>query len=670
MYFKLALKNVKKSYKDYFVYFMTLMISVALFYLFNSFEAQQKVIVLDEGASFGFKTISVAMSVLSVLVAFVFGFLILYANNFIMKRRKKELALYTLLGMKKSRMSRIFVYETIFVGLLSLVCGISLGIIVSQGVAAFTAYILELKINYSFIFSSQAIIFTLFSFSVIFVLFALLNNIFMSRAKLIDLFKANSKSDESLFHHPIIVTVIMLLSMAMLGYLYIKVLQPLYLIQNLFMVLILGSLATYGIFFSISYWFIKFSQLLKNYYYKDLNAFSTRQISSKIKSTYKLLATVSLMLLLSFGSRASSLNIQKVLNDMFAAEGTFDFSYEISVDRSDDNDIDSLVNLKSDYEVHRTTIYSSGLNSETLGDYVINQEIEDNPFDIYGFNLDLLELSQYNYYRSLEGHEKLELKDNEIIYYLPNGLVYDRSEMNYLNDDFTLLNQDLHVKDHQNYYTNLGISGSDFRFVIVANNNTLNKMLANVVSSDEEVGIYNRHLVNINYPKGANPYIENEVVEQELRNATIKSYGISYSNKASNLDAAKESTLLITYLGLYIGLTFIVVSVMVISLQLLSEASDNFERYLLLDKIGVSEKLQKKSIFKQNLVYFGLPLLIALIHSYVGISAVTQSLVIGGLISNSYVMILVAVGLLVSIYCLYFVVTYLSSVRMIFDRKN
>lgn len=155
-----------------------------------------------------------------------------------------------------------------------------------------------------------------------------------------------------------------------------------------------------------------------------------------------------------------------------------------------------------------------------------------------------------------------------------------------------------------------------------------------------------------------------------MRNATIKSYGISYSNKASNLDAAKESTLLITYLGLYIGLTFIVVSVMVISLQLLSVASDNFERYLLLDKIGVSEKLQKKSIFKQNLVYFGLPLLIALIHSYVGISAVTQSLVIGGLISNSYVMILVAVGLLVSIYCLYFVVTYLSSVRMIFDRKN
>lgn len=670
MYFKLALKNVKKSYKDYFVYFMTLMISVALFYLFNSFEAQQKILVIDEQASFGFTSIAIAMSVLSVLVAFVFGFLILYANNFIMKRRKKELALYTLLGMKKSRMSRIFAYETIFVGLLSLISGISLGIIISQGVAAFTGYILELDINYTFIVSYQAILFTVVSFSIIFIVVGLLNNLFMSRAKLIDLFKANAKSDDSVFHHPLFVIIIMVLSVSLLGYLYIKVLEPLYLILHLVRVLILGSLATYGIFFSISYWFIKFSQMLKNYYYKDLNAFSTRQISSKIKSTYKLLATVSLMLLLSFGSLATALNIQKVLNDMFAAEETFDYSYEISVDITDNTDIDSLVELSPDYEVHRTSIYSSGLMSESLGNDVISTDSEDNPLDMYALPLDLLDLSEYNYYRNLEGNESLELADNEVIYYLPNALIYERAETKFLNDDFTLLNQNLHVKDHKNYYTNLGISGSDFRFVIVANTNTLNKLLANVEAVDEGVGVYNTHLVNINYPEGANPYVENDLIKESLRSATENSYGISYSNKANNLDAAKESTLLMTYLGLYIGLTFIVVSVMVISLQLLSEASDNYDRYLLLNKIGVSEKLQKKAIFKQNLVYFALPLIVALVHSFIGIKAVTQTLAYGGLISSSYTMILIAVGLLASIYCLYFIVTYLSSVRMIFDRKN
>lgn len=670
MYFKLALKNVKKSYKDYFVYFMTLMISVALFYLFNSFDAQQEVLVIDERASFGFTTISIAMMALSFLVAFVFGFLILYANNFIMKRRKKELALYTLLGMKKSKMSRIFAYETIFVGLLSLISGISLGIVISQGVAAFTAYILEMGINYSFIISYKAIVLTLFSFTVIFVVVGILNNLFMNRAKLIDLFKANAKSDESIFHHPIIVTVIMIVSILVLAYLYVKVLEPFYLVLNLIPVLIIGSLATYGIFFSISYWFIKFSQLLKNYYYRDLNAFSTRQISSKIKSTYKLLATVSLMLLLSFGSLATALNIQKVLNDMFAAEVTFDYSYEISVDTRDESNIDNLVNLDPSYEVHKTTIYSSGLYTDYFDDSIINNEIADSPFDLYGFEMNLLDLDEYNYYREQEGNDKVDLKDNEIIYYLPNGLIYDRDEVRYLNDTFTLLGENINVKDHKNYYSNLGISNGDFRFVVVANTNTLNKLLANVAISEDDAPIEKSNLFNVNYPEGSNPYLENDKIKEELRNVTDSGYSLSYSNKASSLDAAKEYTLLLTYLGLYIGLTFIVVSVMVISLQLLSEASDNYDRYLLLDKIGVSEKLQKKAIFKQNLVYFGLPLIVALVHSLVGIKAVTESLAIGGLFTSSYRMIFIAVSVLVSIYCLYFVVTYLSSVRMIFDRKK
>ena len=121
MYFKLALRNVKKSFRDFLIYFITLAFSVCLFYMFNSFQEQQYVMQLTTAQTDIVESLSRIMSSLSIFVAVVLAFLILYANNFLIKRRKKELGVYTLLGMPKHQISRILVYETFLIGLLSLI---------------------------------------------------------------------------------------------------------------------------------------------------------------------------------------------------------------------------------------------------------------------------------------------------------------------------------------------------------------------------------------------------------------------------------------------------------------------------------------------------------------------------------------------------------------------
>lgn len=668
MYFKLAFKNVKKSYRDYFVYFITLTISVSLFYLFNSFDAQQKILVTE--STMGLSTLNTVMGVLSYLVTFVFGFLILYANNFIMKRRKKEMALYTLLGMKKSHMSRILLYETFFVGLTSLLSGLVMGVFLSQGAAALTARILAVDIAYQFIISAKAIGFTLISFSLIFVIVAIFNNLTMSRAKLIDLFKSNVSNDISITKNPFIVSIVMILSITTLAYLYKNVLTDLFLIKNLVLVLVSGSIATFGIFYSLSFWFVKISQSMKKYYYKDLNAFSTRQISSKIKMTYKLLANVSLMLLLSFGALATSFNVQSIINGMFNKPGSFDYSIQLIPNEEIHEDMTSFFNFSNQYEIKNTVLYNSGLQSSKLGSDILNMNLKSNPLDLWDLDLLLLSLDDYNYYRTLEGKEALQLNDNEAVYYLPQSIINLHKDENALNQDFELLNTSIHIKDYEDYYSELV---SIFDFVMIVNEETLSQLLSNVNKS-EASDIYrdNTYLYSINFASDQDPQVETDKVVNIIRDRIEKdnSFGYNTNSRYKDLQTAKDTTLLLTYLGLYIGLTFIVVSVMVLSLQLLSEASDNYERYLLLDKIGVSRKQQKKSIFRQNLTYFGLPLLVALVHSFVGISAVNNVLAIGGLKTENPAMILIAVGILLCVYILYFIVTYLSSVRMIFDRKH
>ncbi len=177
-------------------YFLTLTFSVCLFYTFNSFQSQQAVMKLNDSQLMIVDQLTLLMRLVSIFVAVVLAFLILYANNFLIRRRKKELGLYTMLGMPRGKISRVLVYETLTIGIISLISGMILGLIVSQVLTAVTANLFAVPLDYHFVFSPSATIMTVFSFSMIFFITMIFNTMVLNRYKLIDLLNADRRNDD------------------------------------------------------------------------------------------------------------------------------------------------------------------------------------------------------------------------------------------------------------------------------------------------------------------------------------------------------------------------------------------------------------------------------------------------------------------------------------------
>ena len=153
MYSKLAFRNLKRSFKDYTIYFLTLVFGVCIFYTFNSIQSQSIMMELNDMQASAFEQVENIMGYASIFVSFILAFLIIYANNYLIKRRKKEFGIYMTLGMEKGNLSKIIFIETLLVGIISLAIGLGLGILLSQGLSVLTAKMFQVNlIKFKFLF--------------------------------------------------------------------------------------------------------------------------------------------------------------------------------------------------------------------------------------------------------------------------------------------------------------------------------------------------------------------------------------------------------------------------------------------------------------------------------------------------------------------------------------
>ena len=216
--FKLSIKNIKKSMKDYAIYFFTLILGVAIFYVFNSIDSQTAMIQMTGSRKQILKLMTTSLSAVSVFVSFVLGFLIIYASRFLMKRRKKEFGVYMTLGMSKRKISTILFIETLMIGIISLVVGLVLGVVASQGMSVIVVNMFEADMtNFTFSFSGDACLKTLLYFGIMYLFVMIFNVISVSRTKLIDLLQAGRKTEEVKLKNPILCIVIFVIAAAMLA---------------------------------------------------------------------------------------------------------------------------------------------------------------------------------------------------------------------------------------------------------------------------------------------------------------------------------------------------------------------------------------------------------------------------------------------------------------------
>ena len=308
--FKLAVRNVRKSYKDYGVYFLTIIIGVAMFYIFNSLDGSITMMKLSENQAMSLLGVNRIMFGLSMFISAILAFLILYANAFLILRRKKEMGIYMTLGMRKGKISQILIYETTLVGLISLLVGLVLGLVLSQGFALFTAKLFNVSMKrFTFAFSISAMWKSILFFGITFVLVMLFNTVNIGKQKLIDLIYADKKVSMFLAPRFDLSFILFFVSLALLGAAYATIIKSGILSagKELIASIVLGTLGTFLFFYSFSNCFLKLVSKMKSVYFKGLNIFTIGQLSSRMSaiSAISVGSSVSLSIRINYGANES-----------------------------------------------------------------------------------------------------------------------------------------------------------------------------------------------------------------------------------------------------------------------------------------------------------------------------------------------------------------------------
>ena len=675
MYFKLAFKNIKKSYKNYVIYFLTLIFGICIFYTFNSIESQSVMMELNEQKQSAFMMAEQLIGYFSVFIAFVLGFLIVYANNYLIKRRKKEFGIYMTLGMENGSLSKMIFLETLFIGAISLGIGVVLGIMLSQALSVLTAYMFQVDLTkFQFVFSPLGFKRTVLCFSIIYLVVLIFNFISVRKIKLIDLLTASKRNEKPTIKNLWVSVILFLVSVGILGIAYYKVIHDGIAVASfnaLGLPILLGCIGTFIFFYSLTGFFLKVIQGNKKFYLRDLNMFVMKQISSKINTTFVSLSFICLMLFLAICTFSGGLGINRAINADLKDLTKFDVTFWSNSGENIENllkekniDISNIAKEDSNMVMYDSGVkYSNFLSKEGM-------TAMKNYFPVANDN-DILVIGENGYNNTLKllGKEPVNLKENQ---YLAVGNIDEMKK--WVNESLENGNMDQMkklVNKSSEEGKKINISGKTlepankkYENINLYNFTMKGDILIFVVKDSLLEGLkpvssrFNMMLKDNSNTKEELESIRDQLVESQVYSITKKEI---YDN-AAGLGAT------MAYLGIYLGLIFIITSAVVLAIQQLTESTDNIERYRLLKEIGVDQKMINKAIFTQVGVYFMLPLSLAIVHSIVGLKI---SSTIVGVFGNASIMpnIIITAIIFVIIYGGYFLATYLGAKKNINERS-
>lgn len=663
---KLSFRNVKKSAKDYFIYFFTLTLSVCLFYSFNSVSAQFAALGLKDTMSY-LSFSSGVLTALSVLVCFVMGALVVYANRFLLKRRKKEMGIYATLGLERGDINRLLMRETFWIGVVSLAAGLVVGIFAAQILSLLTASLAGLGLaDYRFIISIKAIVLSILFFSILFFFVHLFNVKELKKISLLEMLYADRKNETVSEGNGWLTPILSILSAVLIltGYGAMLILAE----SNMFKALALGGLlliaGTVFFFTSVLRLVIGIRKKNKRYYYHGINLFTISQLSSRLKADEKTIAMTAILLFLSLSLMIIGPGGGKFV--MNGVENAAPYGGSISlVPQLEQMDtawnpmagleqtgftIKRFSNQYESFWVYRAPSATSGFltvgnESDPNGSKKdIGTEEMENPLAIIG-------VEDYNRLLALQGIAPVYLQDGEF------GINYVFPAMQEPLEDFKESPKTLKIRD-----TSLTLAQSSIWNHAWENRNVLLDQGTLIIPQNLTESLKpQRWILDFNFLD------EREDMESELLQAWIETAPNDYRiwMRQETMISLMADNLLLTYLGLYLGITFLITSGAVLALQQLSQSTDNVKHFGLLKKLGVTKAVMKASLMKKLCIYFGFPLILAMVHTAVTISAVFRNFqglgagVTAAVVGGGMLMVL-------GVYAVYFFATYLGS-RKILD---
>ena len=686
MLFKLSLKNIRKSFKDYAIYFFTLILGVAIFYVFNAIGSQTVLLNVTSSTREIIDLMVNMLSGVSVFVSVILGFLIIYASRFLMKRRNKEFGIYLTLGMSKGKISKILLLETLIIGIISLVIGLVVGVGASQLMSVLVANSFEADLTrFTFVFSSSALSKTIIYFGIMYILVMIFNVINVGRCKLIDLIYANRKNEEVKMKNPIICVIVFIIAVGLLSYAYYLVTAGVEILvdtTDIFIPIILGCVSTFFIFWSLSGLILRIVMSFKTLYYKGLNSFVLRQISSKVNTMVLSMTVICLMLFVTICVFSSSLSIKNSMTANLVELAPVDvelsktrnisedYAYETGyseVLRQDSyRSIESSLELVdfdvNDYFKDITTVYIYASNDftflDTLGEETANIET-DYPFLTYHAPEEVMKLSDYNKVARLYGNTEYTLDSDEYL------IIADFESMTEVRNRALKTHPSINI-----FGVTLNPKYDECQDGIVRiSNNHINSGIIVVPDYVVSETYLEREILLANYKADTDQ--GKQAIEEALiaieNHPNSGDINISASTKISIYEASVGLGAMVTFIGLYLGIIFLISSAAILALKELSESTDNKERYGMLRKIGTDEGMINKALFKQIAIFFSVPLLLAIIHSVFGIEFCKYILMTFGDEEMTKSITMTAIFLII-IYGGYFLITYYCSKNIIKDK--
>lgn len=649
LFHELALKNVKKSSRDYLIYFLTLTFSVALFYTFNSIEAQFRAFGIPDRLNF-LSFAAGMMAGISVLVCFIVGFLVVYANRFMLRRRKREMGVYLTLGMEFEDINALLWRETGIIGGVSLAAGLVSGILLSQGLSFATARMIGADItDYHFVLSVKAAVASVLFFCLMFLLVYRINIRELRKMDLLDLLYADKKNEavsggkarDILFFALAAVMLVM-------GYTVIAAPDKKYFTQGLFQGIGFIGAGSILLCLSISSVLVKLYKNRKRYYYSRLHLFAVNQLGSRLKSAGLSIGVVSILICLSLSAMTIGLGAGKTFVSDADAAAPFDVSFEMREEDAEalaGSSMEQILGQKglvlTEYlkEFAELRIYSiDGITYDIFDNS--DSKKESYPVSIVG-------IDDYNRTLALKGIAPVTLGEQEY------ALNYNVAENKEKLEEFLRSGRRLEINGdtltpaadglyNRTYYNTNGF----------ADGGTL------IIPQRLTEGLQMKRAIGNGSFQNADSY-------GKLNAGSLKLPGIIMFRTHQDLRIEMMSNILTTtYIGIYLGITFLIVAGAVLALQQLSQAADNGYRYALLRKLGAGEADMHEALLMQLFIYFGIPFVLAVFNSVfivAGVFADAEELSAWSVIRTG----LLTGSLVAAVYGLYFWITCTGSRRIL-----
>ena len=683
----MSVKNIRKSIKDYTIYFLTLILGVAIFYMFNSLDSQEAMLVVNSSTRQIVKLMVGMINYVSVFVAVILGFLIVYANNFLIKRRKREFGLYMTLGMGKRQISGILLGETFLIGLISLVVGLVIGVFGSQLMSILVAKLFQADMSeYQFVFSEAACWKTCAYFGVMYAASMVLNIVIISRYKLIDLISSEKKNEKVRMKNPVICVLVFLAAAVTLGTAYYMVtggLTQLDLMNQLVIPILMGIVSTFLIFWSVSGLALKVVQMRKELYLKDSNIFVLRQIHNRINTTVVSMTIICLLLFMTITVLSTALSLNRVLTQDLEEMTPVDLNLYKTANLPDNGDYTQL-QIEDSQKPISDTLKENGLDMKVLKDVtevatytstewtwetslqsVIESAKENYPMLMYDTAEEIIKLSDYNKIARLYGNREYELAEDEYLVLCDFDNMKNLRDMALKNGSEVAIGGKVYHSRYpecQEGYLVISTSHTNTGLMVVPDSCPLSEdmkeryYLMADYNADTKEEKYQTEAMFTNYGDGDHELMEN------LEEKQIRLDGVS---KISIIESSKGLSTIISFIAIYLGIIFLIASSAILALKELTENSDNRHRYTILRKIGTDEKMIHQTLFRQIGIFFMAPLVLAVVHSIFGIQFALKIVAVQVETREMLPSVIATAVFLILVYGGYFLATYMESKNII-----